>query len=693
MKRKLCSFGLTLFFFSFLVGANASSYEINEESDTHVLTEHSTFYIDSLGEFTFSEAVNNDSQFSTFGNDDPINNIGLVNYPVWFKVDVENNLNTTQTFFVIAGRHHIDSLEFAIVKDDSIRFHHESGDHYPFNNRLIEHSDFVYQVSLEPNEKATLIYRIRTKGNIAFSPILYSNNAFIKHEQGENLFYGIYFGVLLIIIVFSFIVYFSTRDNSYLHYLLYIITFGLFLFAWNGLGFQYIWSESTWFQNRAITLLTFFWIFFAFLFTNSFLNLKRELPFFHKALKVLLVITIAFILLVPVSLDAMIKVAPLYVILASVFMLIIAVKSTMKGNLSARFYLLAWSLFLTAFILTALIVMGVKLPLFINENTLYWGSGLEMILLSFAIGEKIRTITRQNDEAQKKVLVQLEEMNKMKDDINIRLEEQVEQRTQQVNKQNELLSEKNKNITDSINYAKKIQDSILPSDEELKSVFPNSFILYKPKDIVAGDFYWMRKFDEKIIFAVADCTGHGVPGALVSVVCNNALNRSVKEYNLSSPEEILDKARDLIIEAFGTKKGEIKDGMDISLCTYDLKKKVIEFSGANNPLWILRKDCVEIEEIKGDKQPVGRYVDMQPFKKHRLNVDKGDQIVLFSDGYADQFGGKKGKKYKYKQLKSLMLDLRNRPLTMQGNMLNDAFEKWQGGFEQVDDVCVIGIRI
>jgi serine phosphatase RsbU (regulator of sigma subunit) len=256
-----------------------------------------------------------------------------------------------------------------------------------------------------------------------------------------------------------------------------------------------------------------------------------------------------------------------------------------------------------------------------------------------------------------------------------------------------LIEEKNKEILGSISYAKRIQGAILPSTRIVKAHLPDSFILYKPKDIVAGDFYWIEQVNDIVLFAAADCTGHGVPGAMVSVVCNNALNRSVREYGLREPGKILDKTRQLIIEEFEKSEEEVKDGMDISIVSFSRRDSVIQWAGANNPLWIIKNGSNEILEIKPDKQPIGQYANMQPFKTHQLKVAQGDSIYVFTDGYQDQFGGEKGKKYKASQLKELLLNIKQEEMDIQKEMIEREFENWKGLLEQVDDVTIIGVRV
>ena len=267
----------------------------------------------------------------------------------------------------------------------------------------------------------------------------------------------------------------------------------------------------------------------------------------------------------------------------------------------------------------------------------------------------------------------------------------IESQKSEVEAQKYLVEEKQKEIIDSISYAKRLQEAILPPQEFINNHLSNNFILYKPKDLVAGDFYWAETIGDLFFIAAADSTGHGVPGAMVSVVCSNALNRTVKEFGLTETGEILDKTRELVVETFEKSASEVKDGMDISLLCVDSKNKTIFWSGANNALWYIQNNKLLI--IKPDKQPIGKTEKPSPFTTHKIEFKHGTTFYLFTDGCADQFGGEKGKKFKYKQLEELLLNNNNLTLSEQSNLLNRKFEGWKGHLEQVDDVCIIGVKI
>lgn len=263
----------------------------------------------------------------------------------------------------------------------------------------------------------------------------------------------------------------------------------------------------------------------------------------------------------------------------------------------------------------------------------------------------------------------------------------------QIEEQKEILAEKNKEITDSIYYAKRIQTALLPSEEEFRKHFRESFVLFRPKDIVSGDFYWAMENDQHLFFAVADCTGHGVPGGFMTMLGVSFLDEIIKEKHIINPAEVLNALRDRIIQTLkqSSAAGESKDGMDIVLCRIDKDSNLLYYAAANNALYLQRGDT--LTSHNGDKQPCGFHPMQHAFTEHEIRLAAGDRIYLFSDGYADQFGGPRGKKFKYKQLEELLLQQGQLPLTSVAAMLDQQFEQWRGELEQVDDVLVIGIRI
>lgn len=280
------------------------------------------------------------------------------------------------------------------------------------------------------------------------------------------------------------------------------------------------------------------------------------------------------------------------------------------------------------------------------------------------------------------------------------LEERVRERTEEtvrqkeeVERQSKRVVELYKNVTDSIRYAKRLQESILPPDGRIRDLMPGGFLLYRPKDIVSGDFYWVEAVDGKTVFAAVDCTGHGVPGAFMSLVGHNGLNQVVKERKVTSPGEVLEQLDRIAFDTLHKNRDQnVHDGMDMALCIYHHDSLLLEYAGANCPLYIVRGE--QVIQFPPDKVAVGgiREGDRR-FTGHRIQLHKGDAAYVFSDGYADQFGGPKGKKFLYRQFRELLVRITPETPERKKTLLNEAFNKWKGTLEQVDDILVMGMQV
>lgn len=270
------------------------------------------------------------------------------------------------------------------------------------------------------------------------------------------------------------------------------------------------------------------------------------------------------------------------------------------------------------------------------------------------------------------------------------LEEKVAERTHEISEKNILLAMKNKDITDSINYAKRLQDAILPGEDIIR----NSFVFFRPKDIVSGDFYWIMQLNGHDLMAAVDCTGHGVPGAFMSIIGHNGLNKIVREMDIKQPGNILDKLNEEVYMTLHQNievREDVKDGMDMSLVSYDNDRGILEYAGAYNSLYLIRNG--ELTEYKADKFAIGHSLTDRRYSNHEIKINKGDVVYIFSDGFADQFGGERGKKFMSKNLKLLLLEIHSRDMKDQKSVLEKTFLEWMGeDYEQLDDVLIIGRR-
>jgi serine phosphatase RsbU (regulator of sigma subunit) len=284
------------------------------------------------------------------------------------------------------------------------------------------------------------------------------------------------------------------------------------------------------------------------------------------------------------------------------------------------------------------------------------------------------------------VVEQKEEIETQKEEIEAQLDLATLQR--------DTISNQKELILDSIHYAKRIQSAILPPSQLLKEHLSDHFILFKPRDIVSGDYYWAREKDQKLLIAVADCTGHGVPGGFLSMLGISSMNEIVNRSTVLNPGEILEQLREVVIASMHQtgSRDEAQDGIEIALCVIDLKKKSMDYAGANRPLYLVRDGSVQ--HIRPDRMPIGIYEqDPVPFKKHTIKLKKGDSIYLFSDGYVDQLGGPLRKTFRAINFRKLLLEVQDQPMEKQKAILLENMALWQGEVEQIDDVLVMGIRI
>jgi serine phosphatase RsbU (regulator of sigma subunit) len=298
--------------------------------------------------------------------------------------------------------------------------------------------------------------------------------------------------------------------------------------------------------------------------------------------------------------------------------------------------------------------------------------------------------------------------------------EEIEKKSGQIAKQRDKIEEQRNEITASIKYSKRIQTAVMPPENVISAMLPGHFVFFRPKDIVSGDFYWVHKLNRTVYWAAADCTGHGVPGAIMSMIGYNGLNRSIREYGLSHPGEVLDRLNHIIAETFrqdnqvveeNVNQTRIRDGMDIALCSFDPEKMIVEYAAANNSLLLVRNDSDLLEvngeriepaisgngfnlfEIKADRQPIGSYDSASGFRNNIIRVESGDALYTFSDGFADQFGGADGKKFMSRNLKSLLLKIHNETMNERLETIDEIFNGWKGNYEQVDDVLIFGVEI
>lgn len=493
--------------------------------------------------------------------------------------------------------------------------------------------------------------------------------------------------------------YVKAREKSYLYYMLYILAFIFFFLNKEG----YIYELTPKFSSAYLSmlLLEIFLLFFL-LFGKSYLDTSRTLKVWNNIILIAVYFTIGGLVLsfsITLLQGAGVHVNSVIVFAAYTINIVSAIGSlflailpamilTRENVLSARIFLFA-NLFLILGI-GGLFLLGDSS---IGKHSLELGLTFQILTFSVGLGERINVLKRGREIAQRRIIEQLRENAALKDKVNRELEDKVQERTHEIQDQKEQIEKQNKEIKYSFDYAKKIQNTVLPRNEVFDTLFSEHFIFFKPKDIVSGDFYWISQKEHKIILTAADCTGHGVPGSLMSMLGITMLHEIVNEKDVMHSEEILNQLRLSIARTLKQegKPGEQKDGIDMALMIYDAKNHTLEFSGANNPLYIIRDG--EMLEYKGNNMPVAFYDNMSDFTRYTIEMQRGDRVYLFTDGFPDQFGGPDGKKFKYRPFKDMLLEVHDRPMDEQFKILSLVLDEWKGELDQIDDILVMGLRL
>ncbi|MEQ9187653.1 MAG: 7TM diverse intracellular signaling domain-containing protein [Cryomorphaceae bacterium] len=656
-----------------------------------------------------------DSLFAPITN--PVANLNFTTSTWWVKFELTNGTQQSHEYYIETARPLTNVVNMYRTYKDHTTQLFAAGDELPFKKRPVIYRKFVFPILLPPREEAKLIFQLRSDGEVISLPIkLWEKDNFNGFVQRENLTLGIYYGLLIFVAGLFLFFAFVVKQRIYTYYVSYVVFLFLMQASLDGLAFEYIWPSYPWIANHSILFFSGTSVFMIMLYAAEFLNIQ-EMPSWYRATYRSLLLIVGLCVVTGLTSGFLYELTYPVINGMSLISLVVIImgigwNQSVKGNVNV-FFALGFLSVLAGGIVFILTNFNLLYSDFLSQNAIKLGSAAEVSFLSLAMVSRYRDIQKEKELAQKEAFDNLEKLNLITKEQNIRLEQQVAERTADLKEKGDELEEKNREIIDSITYAKRIQKAILPPDPLFAQQVPNSFVLYAPKDIVAGDFYWLEQIDDLVLFAAADCTGHGVPGAMVSVVCHNALNRSVREFQLRDPAKILDRTALIVDETFEKSEQEVKDGMDVSLCALNKKSKVLHWAGANNPLWVIAKEppqvlskstellsSAELEtnglnlyEIKADKQPIGRYVNRSLYTSHQIKLSDGDAFFAFSDGYPDQFGGLKNKKYKSKNLKRFLLAIQAHSMAKQHDLLQTEFDRWRGANEQVDDVCVIGVRI
>ncbi len=636
----------------------------------------------------------------------------------WFVRFSVKNPGASAEILLETARPITNRVDLFEVENGEIVNSWKNGDAREFDEKAFEHRKSIFPIDFEAGEEKSFYLALESDGEAINLPLIFwEANHFYMNDYKVQLFHGIYFGMLALVIFIFFIFYLLLKEVSFLFYVLYVFFQLLLQFSLEGFSFQFLFPTQMFWTNNVVVLSAAGTVFFVILYAMHFLKLKERLPKWHFFYRIILVL---ILLIAVMSLTNTTILHDLsYPIINGVSFIGIVSIVYLIFNLKAAGYKVnnAFALGFTVLIIGAVVFIlgntGILGNAQVSELSLKLSSGLEVLALSVSMAGKYRELQQEKELAQEKALEQLEQL--------------VQVRTAQVSSQKEKIEEQNKDIVDSIHYAQRIQGAMLPDEHSLKEVLADHFIFFRPRDIVSGDFYYVDKVKDgqgqiHDVFAAVDCTGHGVPGAFMSFIGYNLLKDFFKQNPVGNLEKSLETINQGLLELLNARKDKnrsqnLRDGMDMALCSLDRSANRLYFSGAKNPLYLVTNNDRTREfpqakepilsadgtkmliEIKADRHPIGLYGEFSnhSFEIHEINVQPGDIVYIFSDGYADQFGGYddalKVKKMGTKRFKNLLLEFAHLGLDEQQKKLTDAFDDWRGPHEQLDDVVVMAVKV
>jgi serine phosphatase RsbU (regulator of sigma subunit) len=678
----------------------------------------------------------------------------------WGRLNIKSQVAEKQQIIIqIGNKRSSDFAEMFLFNRGGFLQKHSKSGHFEKGSEkeIPKELGSKFYIELEPDGVYTIYFKIRNisgfKPNFAIS--VYDKDEFASRLNLRNLVQGMLQGALWIMFLYNLFIFVYSRDRVYLYYSLYIIGIAVNFVVERGLFSEYTASEYPRLEPYVFIFATGLATVAYFQFVRYFLHTKKNMPKWDKAHLWVVYINIAITIIlfgdllftfnVPISINVSNYLNLIGLLYGFVFIWYLI----KQDNKLARFFI-AGAIALAVGTIISLYFLITKESLWFDPKYFMNGGTLiELLIFSLGLGYRIRLIEKSKQKVQEELIEQLKQNERIKEEANRELEGKVKERTAEIelqkeeilaqsenmkvandiltkqkreieNKNEEITQQKrylekiHKNTTDSINYASRIQSVILPSANLLNKYFSDHFIFYKPKEIVSGDFYWYRYLERnnKRYFALvaADSTGHGVPGSLVSMLGISLLNETVMRNEVKSSSDVLEVLRDEVKATFSHSDERLltRDGIDMAFCFIDLDTLEMQYAGANRPLLLFRKngetlindELNGLIEYKPTKNPVGIYHKEQPFENHTIQLEKGDVMYLFSDGYADQVGGPDGRKYYFKRFKELLAEIHEMPMMEQRKIIVQTHNDWVNhsfkngeSFRQVDDMMVMGIKV
>ena len=637
--------------------------EVYNDNELFSINENISSYVDLNNSLSIDDVIQHPNLFSNQGKV----SFGFSDLPTWFSFDISNKMIRPSDWYLEVDYNNLDSLEVYVFEGKKLIYHNVTGDHFPFDQRPLPYTGFVFPIYLKAKTNYKAYIRVHTSSELMVPMSLDPVKTFDKSKFHVYLIFGIFYGILLIMSLYNFIVGISLKDRNYLYYAGSIFFTLLFYLGYDGHAYQYFFPNS------------------------PYLN--------YKFVLVTLAIATIFIVMLLYCLFFKTINGSFFTGLIGIeatFTFLVSVSIYRKGKKFAKYFMLGWVFYQLSSIVLILMTLGLTPYSSFSRYAVYFGSVIELILLSRALAHKYRLIREEEITAQTKILGYQQNYNKEleKTVINRTYDlkssnNQLKTTIEKVSSQKEVIEHKNSLIIESMQYARHIQKAIIPKKNTINALVREHFVLYKPKDIISGDIYWFKKIDQILYFASIDCTGHGVPGALLTMMAVNTLDSSIidKEISPADALEIIDRKVRILF-----KENKSHDGMDIGLARFNTLTRNFSFSGAHTPCIIIENQ--KLIELKHTKRAIGsEFEKHRAFENHSSILSLKSTIYLFSDGYKDQFGGEFGKKLMKRKLYSILTQISIQPLEDQEEMLNTFFYDWKGQYNQVDDIIIMGLKL
>ncbi|MGF1534418.1 MAG: 7TM diverse intracellular signaling domain-containing protein [Bernardetiaceae bacterium] len=579
------------------------------------------------------------------------------------------------------------------------------GNGYPFPSRQIDHVTPAEELFLPLGTKIEFLIRCRTDSPMIIPMYLRTPSNFKTHVQNHHIAYGIYFGVMLVMMLFNAFVFYVLRERSYIYYIASIMSILLTVLALSGYGFKYLYGDYPMLNGLVARVSAGLTVLFTALFAQVFLRTQHFVPLMHRVLQGMIVLVLVAEVLVLT--DIWSQATGKLVSLQTIVLITTGVWAWRKGNQYARFYVFAWTIYIIGGLTYTLQISGTLPVNFWTTHGVEIGSVFEVVLIALALSDQYRVIQRERESAigkaleverksaetlERKVQERTYALKEANQELN-QLNEELNAAFETVNIQKEDIEKKNQSITSSIQYAQRIQRAMLPDIEEIKRTFVEAFVFFRPRDGVSGDFYFFKQKGDDVFIAAVDCTGHGVPGAFMSMIANDLLHQSIDEEN-AEPSQILMRLHQGVRRALRQETTQNQDGMAISLCRIRKKEGYMEFAGSKQGILLIQSGNPVF--LKGSRYDIGgwqRNQDTRSYQTHRIELDRPTTFYLYSDGFPDQIGGINNKKLLSKPFRHLLYQQYKKTMDEQASFLHQFLVDWMDKEAQLDDILVIGIRL